>query len=188
MSSMVASAVVEWSADGRAFTREDLDRMPDDGHRYELIDGALIVTPAPGLSHQTVVTNLAALLVPLCPPDLKLLVAPFDVDLSDDTRVQHDVLVAPRANFDGQRLVGAPTLVVEVLSPSTRHLDRGLKRARYETAGCPSYWIIDPLEPSVVAYEMEGDTYREVGRATGDEVLALRRPFSVTLTPAALAY
>ncbi len=188
MSSMVAGAVVEWGADGRAFTRDDLDRMPEDGHRYELIDGALIVTPAPGLSHQTVVSNLVALLIPLCPPDLKALVAPFDVDLAEDTRVQPDVLVAPRANFDGRRLKGAPTLVVEVLSPSTRHLDRGLKWARYETARCPSYWIIDPLEPSVVAYELTGETYREVGRATGDEAIALRLPFPVTLTPAALAY
>ena len=188
MSSMVASAVAEWGADGRAFTRDDLERMPDDGHRYELIDGALIVTPAPGLRHQTVVTNLAALLIPLCPPDLKALVAPFDVDLAEDTRVQPDVLVAPRANFDGRRLDGPPTLVVEVLSPSTRHLDRGLKRARYETAGCASYWIIDPLEPSVVAYELVGDTYQEVGRAAGDEALVLRLPFPVTLIPAALAY
>lgn len=188
MSSMVAGAVVESGAGGRAFTRDDLDRMPDDGHRYELIDGALIVTPAPGLSHQTVVTNLAALLIPLCPPDLKALVAPFDVDLAEDTRVQPDVLVAPRTNFDGRRLEGAPTLVVEVLSPSTRHLDPGLKRARYATAGCPSYWIVDPPEPSVIAYELAGDAYREVGRATGDEALALRLWFPVTLIPAVLAY
>ena len=187
MSRMVASAV-ERRAAGRAFTRNDLDRMPDDGHWYELIDGALIVTPAPGLSHQTVVTNLAALLVPLCPPSLKLLVAPFDVDPAEDTRLQPDVLVAPRANFEGQRLEGAPALVVEVLSPSTRHLDRGLKRARYETAGCRSCWIIDPLEPSAVAYELEGDTYREVGRAVGDEPLTRPLPFPVTSRPADLAF
>ena len=188
MSSMVASAVVECSADGRAFTRDDLDRMPDDGHRYELIDGALVVTPAPGECHQTVVSNLVALLIPLCPPELKALVAPFDVDLAQDTRVQPDVLVAPRAKFDGQRLSGPPNLVVEVISPSTRHLDRGLKRARYETARCPSYWIIDPLEPSVVAYELVGDIYQEVGRAVGGEALTLRQPFPVTLLPADLAY
>lgn len=65
--------------------------MPDDGHRYEPIDGALIATSAPSAAHQTVVLELAVLLRQQCPRDMKVLVAPFDVVLADDTIMQPDL-------------------------------------------------------------------------------------------------
>jgi Uma2 family endonuclease len=73
-----------WSY-GAPLTRDDLDRMPDDGHRYELIDGVLVVSPAPKPLHQRVVGNLLYDLRLACPPDLEVLFAPLDVVLSADT-------------------------------------------------------------------------------------------------------
>ena len=136
MSYMTAESRVEWLPHGRDFTRADLDAMPDDGNRYELVDGAIIVTPAPHLPHQVVITQMWLCLYQACPVDMRALVAPFDVTLSEDTVVQPDVLVAARSDFDDRSLKGSPLLVVEVLSPSTRHLDLAFKRARYEAARC----------------------------------------------------
>ncbi len=75
---------------------------------------------------------------------------------------------------------------MEVLSPSTRRFDLVLKRSRYEAAGCPSYWVIDPEAPSIVAWELVDGHYVEAGRAEGDAELALRRPFPVVVNPARL--
>ena len=82
-----------------------------------------------------------------CPDHLKVLVAPFDVALADDTVVQPDLLVARRSDLTVRDLPAAPMLAVEVLSPSTRRVDLMLKRSRFEAAGCPAYWVIDPDEP-----------------------------------------
>lgn len=84
---------------GRPLTRVDLEAMPDDGHRYELIDGALIVTPAPSPLHQRAVLELAYRLRQLCPPDLEVLISPLDVALAKDTVMQPDVLVARRRDL-----------------------------------------------------------------------------------------
>jgi len=78
-------AIVTTLPHGLPLTRADLDAMPDDGHRYELIDGALIVTPAPSVGHQFSVGRLHLLLAAACPPDMVVLFAPLDVALAADT-------------------------------------------------------------------------------------------------------
>src|SRR3954470_13652995 len=113
----------------RPLTRSDLDALPDDGHRYELIDGALIVTPAPSWQHQTIVGELHVLLHAACPAHLQVLLARFDVVLALNTVVQPDLLVARRSDLTLRDLPTAPLLAVEVLSPSTRLIDLALKRA-----------------------------------------------------------
>lgn len=170
----------------RPLTRADLDAMPDDGHRYELIDGALIVTPGPQLPHQDVVGNLYVLLRGACPPGLKVVLAPFDVVLADDTVVQPDLLVARREQFTRRDLPEPPLLAVEVLSPSTRRVDRSLKRDRFQAAGVRSYWLVDPEVPSVVVLELVDGGYVEAATAHGDEVVEVVRPFPVRLVPAQL--
>lgn len=170
----------------RPLTRRDLDAMPEDGHRYELIDGALIVTPAPSAAHQTVVVELIVLLRESCPPDLKVLVAPFDVALADDTILQPDLLVARRRDLTERDLPAAPVLAVEVLSPSTRRIDLTLKRSRFEAAGCSSYWVVDPQEPSLTAWELVGDAYQQAGHVVGDAVFLADRPYPVQVKPADL--
>ncbi len=168
---------------GREFTEDDLALMPDDGNRYELVDGALIVTPSPVTRHQVVAGELYLLLRAACPGSMRVLFAPYDVRLAATTVLQPDLLVADRSSFTEANLPVSPLLAVEVLSPSTRHIDLGLKRSRYEAAGCPSYWVVDPGVPSVRAWERRGAEYVEVGHVRGAEPLALARPFPVTLVP-----
>lgn len=174
-----------WSWGG-PLTRDDLDRIPTDGHRYELIDGSLIMTPAPSVRHQDVVLNLAVLLKSACPPDLRVVVAPFDVVISQDTVMEPDVLVARREDFTERDLPMAPLLAVEVLSPSTRLFDLTVKFSRLEAAGCPSYWVIDPDTPELIAWEMRDGAYAQVAKAAGDEVVRLTAPFEVSVVPADL--
>jgi Uma2 family endonuclease len=167
-------------------TRADLGRMPDDGHRYELIDGVLVMTPAPAHIHQRIVSNLLVQLKQACPADLEALVAPFDVVLSADTVMQPDLLVAAREEFTEQELPMAPLLAVEVLSPSTRRFDLMIKWSRLEEAGCAAYWVIDPDTPSLIAWELRDGAYAQVAKVAGDESARLMRPFEVTVVPADL--
>ena len=167
-------------------TRAELAAMPDDGRRHELVDGTLLVTPAPGSRHQAVVVNLLIPLHAACPADLRVRTAPFDVTLADDSVVQPDLLVARAVDIDAHGLSVAPVLVVEVLSASTRLLDLHLKRARYAEAGVASYWVVDPDDPGLVAWELRNGTYVEVGRAAGDEVYVADRPFPTRITPGEL--
>ena len=171
---------------GRALTRTDLEAMPDDGHRYELIDGALIVTPAPARGHQRAVLRLAVLLDARCPPELEVLVAPFDVTLADDTVLQPDLLVFRRTDVGERELPGPPLLAVEVLSPSTRRIDLTLKRARYEAAGCPSYWVIDPDGPSLTAWTLRDGSYTLDVQGQAEDEVVLDAPYPVRVVPARL--
>ncbi len=174
------------------YTADDLASMPDDGNRYELIDGTLIVTPAPAYRHQHVASELAFALRSACPDGLQLLFAPFDVRMADDTVTQPDLLVIRNDGLDAdEKFVGVPLLAVEILSPSTRLVDLNLKKARYELAGCPSYWCVDPgspdAEPWVTVWELTDGQYVEAGHAEGDCVLHVERPYPLDITPAALA-
>ena len=165
----------------RPLRRDDLLHLPDDGHRYELIDGSLFVSPAPGYAHQTVVGNLYVLLRAACPPELQVMLAPFAVGLADDTEVQPDLLVAPRAQFTERDLPGPPLLAVEVLSASTRRVDLLLKRDRYQEAGVASYWVVDPAVPSLTVLELEAGEYVERDLGSG-----LHRPFPIAIDVARL--
>ncbi len=77
----------------------------------------------------------------------------------------------------------APALAIEVLSPSTRQVELTLKRARYEIAGCPSYWVVDPEEPALTAWGLRDGRYVEVAQVAGNESYVASEPFRVTLTP-----
>lgn len=175
---------------GRTMTRADLEALPDDGWRHELVDGALVMTPAPQWRHQSAVVRLLVALDAVCPADLRVVVAPFSVVLGPDTVVQPDLLVAPRSAITDTGLDGPPRLAIEVLSPSTTHIDLGLKKARYAAAGCPSYWVVDPgsaePEPSITAWQLEDGAYVETATARGRERLAVSQPYAVHVSPADL--
>jgi Uma2 family endonuclease len=165
-----------------AFTREDLDALPDDGRRHELLDGAFLVTPSPGFAHQDVLMRLIDLLRPTLPSGLVLLAGPFDVTLSDHTVVVPDLLVAPRSQFTARDLPGAPLLVVEVRSPSTALIDRTTKRHLYEQAGVPSYWVVDPIAPSITVLELVDGEYTQRAHLTGTETVQLSAPYPIELS------
>ena len=77
-------------------------------------------------------------------------------------------------------------LAVEVLSPSTRRVDLTLKRSRFEAAGCPSYWVVDPDEPSLTVWQLQQGTYVEVAHAVGTERADVDAPYPLTVCPADL--
>jgi Uma2 family endonuclease len=134
-------AATEWTA---AMLRD----LPDDGRRYEVVDGELLVTPAPAWRHQRAVGALYLRLATwLAQHRLgEVIVAPADVELDARTLVQPDLFVVPLV--DGRRPdrwedVGTLLLAIEVLSPSSARADRHLKRRRYQRQGVPDYWIVD---------------------------------------------
>lgn len=167
-------------------TRAVLASMPEDGHRYELIDGGLFVSPAPKIRHQVAVLGLYRVLLAASPAGNKVLVAPVDVVLGDNTVIQPDVIVAPATAFTEAELPGAPLLAVEVMSPSTRGVDLLLKRERLRAAGCAHYWVVDPDEPSLTAWRLIGGDYVEVAHARGSETARVDLPFAIEIIPAAL--
>ena len=142
----------------RRFTADELDDFPDDGNRYEVIDGELFVTPGPLIVHQRVqmrfILRLAAY-VESC--GLELLPAPTSVRASPVTEVQPDLLVFSGANDDVEKerriRMSSLWLAVEILSPSTIRLDRGRKRKAYLSGGVREYWIVDSKARTVEVWK-----------------------------------
>lgn len=147
------------------WTVEMVHALPDDGNRYEVIDGELLVTPAPSCRHQGAAFELAVLLKSYAEAvGLQVLVAPVAVTFSQRREVQPDVLVLPLV--DGRRVerfedVGRLELAVEVLSPSTARVDRYTKRMLYQSQGVSEYWIVDGASRLVERWR-PNDTMPEV--------------------------
>ena len=135
------------------WTVEMVRGLPDDGNRYEVIDGALLVSPAPTMLHQRAVRELVTLLLPYVNTiGLELFFAPTAVTWSATTEVQPDLLVLPRlAGRQAERFedVGVLDLAIEIISPSTVRTDRFTKRREYQRRNVPEYWIVDPASRSV---------------------------------------
>jgi Uma2 family endonuclease len=130
------------------WTAEMVRALPDDENRYEVVDGELLVTPAPAELHQRAVTLLAIELGNYAREqgEFEVLVSPADLELDPHGMVQPDVFAQGFVN--GRPSVswntGAPLLLaIEVLSPSTARADRTTKRRRFQRAGIPEYWIVD---------------------------------------------
>jgi Uma2 family endonuclease len=175
-------------AEGRPFTVHDLEGMPDNGRRYEIIDGMLLVTPAPGWSHQEMSATLYTVLRRAAPPDLRVLIAPFALRTALTSEVQPDVLVARYSDLTEACLPVAPLLVVETLSRSTQLNDRNTKKAHYERLGVPSYWLLNPVQPGgleVHERDKQGH-YQLVADVSGDEIYLAHQPFPVEVCPARL--
>lgn len=173
------------------FTFADLDGMPDDGRRWELIAGSLVVSPAPFGAHQLATGRLYKLLDEACTPDTLALPAPYDwrVQATGES-FQPDVTVIRAADFDPNGpLRGTPLLVAEVISPGRGDQDRTLKRARYEALGVPAYWIIEPAVQSLTELRLTPrGSYAEWAAIAGDDTFTSDYPFPVQLTPAALTW
>ena len=165
------------------WTVADLAHTPDDGLRYELVDGVLLVSPAPSNRHQIAVGELHLLLRGACPAHLRVMLAPIDYQPTDRRSLQPDLLVARRSEV-GDDPISAPLLLaVEVLSPSTRSVDLLLKRGVYAESGVASCWVVDPAVPSVRALRLVAGEYAEVGAAEGEQPLELVEPFPVRVVP-----
>ena len=149
----------------------DLASAPDDGLRYEILNGDLLVTPAPSLVHQRVSRRLQRQLEDYFHTAGRgeVFDAPADVILTPHDVVEPDLLVVTDAQQLSRRGVeGPPTLVVEILSLSTRDHDQTLKARRYAELGIPHYWIVDPDALRIVFYSAEGRRYVVAAEAEGD--------------------
>ncbi len=160
------------------WTYEDyLSLLPDDGRRYEIIEGVLYVTNAPSFAHQFTVAQILAQIHQFTNQNKLgvVLTAPFEVHLSEKTRpVQPDVLFIGAKNWpaaDSQVFEGVPDLIVEVLSPSSVRTDRHIKFDVYEQAGVPEYWIVNPKTHSVEVYTLSGGEYAQLGEYAGHEAI-----------------
>ena len=151
----------------RKFTYEDYRNTPD-GIRYELLDGELIMVPAPNMVHQGLSTILLRLIDTLVTLQKlgKVFHAPTDVVFSDTDTVQPDLIFVSneRAHIITENNIrGAPDLVIEILSPSTAGRDRTFKRTLYERHGVREYWMVDPAARNVTVLLLGENGYELAG-------------------------
>ena len=171
---------------GHDWTVADLDDLPDDGLRYELVDGTLLVSAAPSKLHQRMLGNLYIRLREACPEDLEVFLAPTDYQPTSLRSIQPDLLVVGRDD-PGTKAVTTPLrLAVEIISPSSRTVDAVLKRALYQQSGVANYWLVDPEAPAITAWTLSDGAYDEPVIVTGQQTLSATEPFPVAVTPAAL--
>jgi Uma2 family endonuclease len=173
--SIITADMVQGPEQGN-WTYEDYAAMPDDGKRYQIVDGVLFMSPSPNIGHQETVGEIFAYLRDHVKQAKlgKVYIAPLDVELSPKTVVQPDVLVILIAHLErisNKRVIGAPDLVVEVASPGTTGFDRRQKQDAYAHAGVPEYWIVDPTSHTVELLVLEDVTYRSLGIFEGQQTL-----------------
>jgi Uma2 family endonuclease len=162
-------------------TYDGLQSAPDDGLRRELLGGELYVSPAPSPLHQRAVREILGTLDAYAKRHGgEALAAPIDVVFSQTDVTEPDVIyIAPdRLSLIGDKYIqGAPSLVVEVLSPSSSDVDPGRKLETYARYGVPEYWIVDPKTRTITAYaEPSGDRYLQTSHAVGAAIDSLTLP------------
>lgn len=177
----------------KMWTLGELDALPDDGNRYELVHGELLVTPAPSSDHQGIVDALADRLFPYVREHaLGVLQFPTTVIQIDDSQTEPDLMVRPARLVPGQnwRAAPHPILTVEVLSPGSRRADAVTKRGFYRELGIPEYWIVDGEQRSVRVVRPHRDDVVldrslewHAARAAASLVIDLQSVFSEALGP-----
>ena len=162
------------------WTYADYAAIPDDGRRYEVVNGVLYMAPSPVERHQAASMQIGSQFFNhIQAAGLgRVYAAPFDVDLSPGNVVQPDVIVVLNDNLQvitAERIIGAPNLVIEIASPSTATHDHDRKRRAYEQAGVREYWIADPSYAWMVEIlALENGEYRLLGVFQGQSILSSR--------------
>lgn len=168
-------------------TVDDLERLPDDGRRYELVDGRLDVSPAPVSIHSLVEARLCQYLgFEVAPADFVVMQG-AGINFNAD-RTHHripDVVVLNETDFEQPYLTRPPLLAIEVVSPESVLRDHHTKRREYANFGIQAYWIVTPDEekPGIVELRLENGEYREVQQAIGEDTFATDFPFPIELVP-----
>ncbi len=176
---------------GGHWTIEDLQRLPDDGFRYEIIDGSLLVSPPPAIPHLRVTTRLRNLIHDQASREY---VVVENAGISMGRRRTYripDLCVLRVQAIEGNGSEIDPSdvvLVVEVLSPDNRGDDLITKRYQYAKAGIPHYWIVDQSKRTLTVLRHDGDEgYLEVATVLPAETWQTDEPFPITLDPADFA-
>jgi Uma2 family endonuclease len=147
------------AASPRNWSYAEYARLPDDGNRYEVLDGEVLVTPAPGTRHQRIAANLfTELRQHVLSNRLGEVLWGLDVLISENSYLQPDILFIPesqRHRLTERGMEGPPGLVVEVISPGSIRIDRVAKPARYCDFGIPQYWAVDPERSGIWIWDFE---------------------------------
>jgi len=172
-------------------TYRDYCELPDDGRRYEVHDGELSVTPAPGTRHQEISQRLFDVLFHHVEAGRlgEIYYAPLDVILSDTTIVQPDIVFVAndRQSVVSERgIEGTPTLAVEILSPATVRIDRVTKLQLYARHGVPFYWLVDGEARALEAHVLGAKGYTLALRASGSDPVGPPPFDDLALVPAAI--
>ena len=168
------------------WTAEMLNALPDDGQRYEIIDGELFVTPMPALVHQRAVAELSDLVRPYAKALKRdFFSSPIDITFSDRRVLQPDLSVLPRTR-DGKLAkkfddVGVLRLAVEVLSPSSLRTDRREKRWVYQQEGVAEYWIVDTDARTFERWKPNATKPEVLGQSLSWQPLASHEPLIIDL-------
>lgn len=168
------------------FTVKDWEALPEDGRRWELIEGALVVSPYALFSHSAASNRLARVLMSTAPEHFEafteadVILNRHNVFVPDVVVIDHRV-VAPLKHLDSDHVV----LAAEVESPSSRRRDRLLKPEIYARAGIAHFWRVerDGGTLTIIAHDLVHGTYIEVARATGEQLLTVRMPYEISLRP-----
>jgi Uma2 family endonuclease len=162
-----------------SWTYDDYAALPDDGRHYEIVNGVLVMGPAPSPDHQSIAVRLSHYL--FVHAELaglgRVFAAPIDVELGPKNVFQPDVIVLLNAHLyrvAAKRIIGAPDLVVEVASPGTAAFDRLTKYDVYARAGVIEYWIVKSAQRTVEVLALENGEYRSLGIFNGQATLPSR--------------
>jgi Uma2 family endonuclease len=139
-------------------TYEIYAAMPDDGQRYEIVDGRMeLMSPAPSTNHQAISGELGFILKQSCKSEYVIYYAPLDVILSQTNVLQPDIIMIHRNRLHivtARGIEGAPDLVVEILSPGSRKRDKVTKMRKYAQHGINEYWIVDSIARILEQYQL----------------------------------
>ena len=158
------------------WTYDSYAALPDDGKRYEILDGVLYMAPAPNDVHQEIVALIIFYLIPYVKlaGRGRVLAAPIDVVLESGSVVQPDVLVLLEEGATRQKpaqTIRPPDLAIEVVSPGTARHDRLRKYNAYARAGVKEYWIVEPTRRTVEVFVLEDEEYHALGVFSGEQTL-----------------
>ncbi len=179
------------------WTADDLDRVPDDGLRYEVLNGQLVVNAAPKPRHQWLIKRLERALDDACPEGY-VAMAGVGVLIGSDEPIPDLIVVTGDVEWDGRGIpVGQIRLAVEVVSKSTTLQDRVVKPVLYAEAGIPQYWRfeLNPFEgqlpgeclPVGFVYSLGADkAYEPTHRVAAGDKVSVRTPFEFTIDPGSL--
>jgi Uma2 family endonuclease len=191
MTTQAASRPVRWSAPDGVWTEPDLHLFPQDGHRYEIVDGCLHATPRPPESHEAVVRAVVTTLRSAAPPGWWVcarLGVVINQGTGGESNLVPDVTVLrPRSSGAIWSDPADVALVVEVETPATRRYDRILKPTLYAEAGIHAFWRVEPghLSPVLRTYILSGTRYRPENSVEGAEPVKLDAPYPLRIAPAA---
>jgi Uma2 family endonuclease len=182
MSGMSGGDPLDQARLGVKLTYDDFVLFPDDGRQHELIDGEHYVTPSANLRHQTILGVLHGTIWSYLQehPIGSVFVPRFDVVLSNHDVVEPDLLYVSQTRakevLSPQHVRGAPDLVVEIGSPSTRKRDETIKRRLYERFGVTEYWVVDPEVDVVRVYRRSGDRFERAVELSREDRGVLTTP------------